>query len=408
MESEKLDDALDSTRASEMRVLLVSGVYPPAIGGPSAQTRAIAQELTDRGVQVRVLTQVREAEDAAVEVATLTLARARSAREWIGTRATLLRSLRRHLDAFRPTIVHVQTLGPIGIAALLIAHWRGIPTLAKYPGSAAAEATRGGSASALEGMHQSRSARGRRWVAARLATAREQLAFRLADRIWVTTPTVAAGLAAERSKIWVQHNFLDLTPFNDARARRRSREGPTSGATRLLLVARLKPHKGVHIAIRALARLPPRFTLTVVGDGDPVYERRLRDLVIQYDIADRVLFVGRVPAERVAQWYEEADLFLLPSFEEAFGIALVEAAAAGVPSVASDVGGVPDVVADGHTGWLVSAGDAAALARAVEALDTDPHPYQPFAENAYARAVTYGLPAGIEALLRTYLQLCRR
>lgn len=394
-----------ASNVPQLRVVLVSGVYPPAIGGPSAQTRTIARELVKRGVAVRVLTQG-EGTDSDVDVVVLPIERAESPRGWITGRVNLYRAVARHLDAFRPTVVHVQTLGPIGVAALLAARSRRIPTVAKYAGSVVAEAVRGGHKVTPEETRPSGIARMRQTAAGWLAGGRERVAFWIADRVWVTTPTVAADLSVDSFKLWVHPNFLDLTPFQDAFQLRTDR-GALPGASRLLVVARLKPHKGVHIAIHALALLPPRFELTVVGDGDPAYEKHLRDLAYRLGVAERVTFAGRASVDEVAAQYGASDLFLLPSFEEAFGIALVEAAATGLPSVASRVGGVPDVVADGRTGCLVPAGDAPALAQAIETLDANSDLYASFSEAAYACAVSYGQAAGIEALLRVYHQLSR-
>ena len=393
---------------TELRVLLVSGVYPPAIGGPSVQTRTLARELSSRGTVVRVLTQVEGADtDLDVDVAVLRAERARSPQNWAAARVALYRSVAHHLDVFRPTVVHVQTLGPIGIATLLAARSRRIPTLAKYAGSVVAEAARGGRGIALQEAGTTKGVRLRQAMAGWLAAVRERAAFRLASNVWVTTPTMAASLPIARSKVWEFPNFLDLSVFHDTYSRR-TIEGSPTGATRLLTVARLKPHKGTHVAFEALALLPPRFMLTVVGDGDPDYERHLQDLASRLRVSDRVVFTGRATVDQVAARCGESDIFLLPSYVEAFGIALVEAAASGLPAVASRVGGVPDVVVDGQTGYLVPAGDEVALARAIDALDADVDLYASFSEAAYKRSVSYDLAAGTDALLRVYLQLLRR
>jgi glycosyltransferase involved in cell wall biosynthesis len=87
-------------------------------------------------------------------------------------------------------------------------------------------------------------------------------------------------------------------------------------------------------------------------------------------LAARVTFTGRVDA--VEDWLRASDVFAFPSMFEALGIALVEAAACGLPAVASRTGGIVDVVEDGRSGVLVAPGDVAALSAALHRLVADP------------------------------------
>lgn len=138
------------------------------------------------------------------------------------------------------------------------------------------------------------------------------------------------------------------------------------GARVLLCVARLAEQKGVDVAIRALARVrerQPSAVLVVLGEGP---ERpRLETLA-----GAGVHLPGRVGD--VATWYRRAELVVHPTRWEGFGLALLEAMLAGKPVVASRVGAVPEIVADGETGLLVPADDERALADALLALLDDP------------------------------------
>jgi glycosyltransferase involved in cell wall biosynthesis len=129
-------------------------------------------------------------------------------------------------------------------------------------------------------------------------------------------------------------------------------------------VGRLVPVKGISYLIAALPeiiRAVPSAQLVVVGDGperDPL-ERQARHL----GMAGQVRFVGwRSDLERI---YPDLDVVVLPSLREGTPVVLIEAMAAGRPVVATRVGGVPDVVADGDTGLLVPSRDPRALAEAV-------------------------------------------
>lgn len=139
-------------------------------------------------------------------------------------------------------------------------------------------------------------------------------------------------------------------------------------APALLCVAILTARKGQDVLLRALARLRrQRWRLRLVGPvRDRVFARRLRRLTLGLGLSGRIDFVGAVPQPRLAQEYRAADLFVLPSRHEGFGIALLEARAAGLPVVASDAGAIPEALA-GARACLVPSGDAAALAQALRA-----------------------------------------
>jgi glycosyltransferase involved in cell wall biosynthesis len=126
-----------------------------------------------------------------------------------------------------------------------------------------------------------------------------------------------------------------------------------------LVVTELAPHKRVHIALEA-ARLAGK-PVKVVGTGPEL-------LRLQSAFGDGVEFLGRVPAAELARLYQRAIAFLLPNAEE-FGIAAVEAQAAGRPVVAVDRGGAHETVIDGETGVLVQDGTATAIAEALREVD---------------------------------------
>jgi len=129
------------------------------------------------------------------------------------------------------------------------------------------------------------------------------------------------------------------------------------------------PEKDVDIALSAFARVRAAFPaarLVIAGEG-PEGER-LRRRAHKLQIADAVEFPGRVAPVEVPGLLDEASLVLMPSRAETFGLVALEAAVMQRPVVASRVGGLSEVVADGLTGVLVSAGDAGAMAEATIAL----------------------------------------
>ena len=121
----------------------------------------------------------------------------------------------------------------------------------------------------------------------------------------------------------------------------------------------------------------------MVGDGE--LRSRLEERASTLGLDGAVRFHGELPKEEVARMMAAADLFVLPSLHETFGCVLIEAMASGVPSVATRVGGVPEVLPP-EAGPLVPAGDAAALAEAIDATlqrEFDPARLRAMAEHDY-------------------------
>lgn len=149
----------------------------------------------------------------------------------------------------------------------------------------------------------------------------------------------------------------------------RVRSGPWDW--RLLYVGRLDPRKGIETLLRAMALLPDRATLAVVGRGPEDYARRLRELAHELGISARVRF-GSGDRTQLRRFYEESDLFVFPSeWDEPFGLVPVEAMACGVPVVATGTGGSAEFLSHEVNCLLYGAGDARSLAGAVERLAAD-------------------------------------
>jgi glycosyltransferase involved in cell wall biosynthesis len=136
----------------------------------------------------------------------------------------------------------------------------------------------------------------------------------------------------------------------------------------LALAGRLGPQKAVGVALEALAAVPD-VTLAIAGDGPEraTLERRAAALGLD----SRARFLGPVPRDRVLRLFRAADASLLSSAWENFPHTIVEALAVGTPVIATAVGGVPEVIREGENGLLVPAGDAAALTAAIARFFAD-------------------------------------
>jgi glycosyltransferase involved in cell wall biosynthesis len=141
-----------------------------------------------------------------------------------------------------------------------------------------------------------------------------------------------------------------------------------NGAT-LAFAGRLTAQKSLGVALEALAATEG-VSLLIAGDGDE--RAQLVRQTERLGLGERVRFLGAQPRERVVELFRAADAALLSSSWENFPHAVVEALAVGTPVLATDAGGVAEVVADGVNGLLVPPGDAEALAAAVRRFFADP------------------------------------
>jgi D-inositol-3-phosphate glycosyltransferase len=180
----------------------------------------------------------------------------------------------------------------------------------------------------------------------------------------------------------------------------------------LLFVGRIQPLKGADLAVRCLAELDRDVTLLVVGgpsgaDGEAEL-RRLHELVDELGLHGRVRFVAPLPHERLATYYQAADVCLVPSRTESFGLVALEAAACGTPVVAADVGGLRSVVDDGHTGFLVDGRQPVDYAAPVDLLLSDRDLARAMGASALARSGRYLWSMAAARLRRLYGDLAAR
>ena len=205
----------------------------------------------------------------------------------------------------------------------------------------------------------------------------ERAALRYADRIMAisayTARQVVERQGTKQTKVRVVPIPLDPDFRAAAEAWRRT-NGVIQHAN-LLSIARMSSYdreKGIDCVIAALEYVrayAPDVTYTVIGDGDD--RPRLEQLAVQRGVATHVRFAGRIPDDQLHAYLSGADVFVLPSRKEGFGIVFLEAMHYGKPVIAGAHGGSPEVVIDGETGLLVRNGDIAELALAIVALLQD-------------------------------------
>ncbi|HID87363.1 MAG TPA: glycosyltransferase family 1 protein, partial [Anaerolineae bacterium] len=218
-----------------------------------------------------------------------------------------------------------------------------------------------------------------REIAQRIRVETEIMAF--ADRIVAATPRDKAQMVelygADPDKITVIPCGVDLELFQQIPCQEAKAELGVPGDHHLVLfVGRIEPLKGIDTLLRAMALMLEeesgwrgRVSLCIIG-GDVSEDallmdeemRRLHRLRDELGIADVVIFAGAQAQETLPCTYSAADVVVVPSHYESFGMVALEAMACGAPVIASDVGGLSFLVEDGRTGFLVPEGDPAALA----------------------------------------------
>lgn len=221
---------------------------------------------------------------------------------------------------------------------------------------------------------------------------------------------------ADSSRIEVVPPGVDHAFFSTG-SRRGARQALGLGDEPVLLfVGRIQPLKGADVAVETLARLQMRGgqlpRLMLVGgssglEGD-VEVAKLHRLIAEHGLTERVTMVSPQPHHVLSTYYRAADLALVPSRSESFGLVALEAAACGVPVVASDVGGLRTLVDHGRTGLRVPGRDPADYAAAVEQILGD----QVFAGRLSARAVeaasSYTWTSMAARLRRVYADVSER
>jgi D-inositol-3-phosphate glycosyltransferase len=181
----------------------------------------------------------------------------------------------------------------------------------------------------------------------------------------------------------------------------------------LLFVGRIQPLKGLDVAIKALHDLDRRDVMLLVvggasGEGGSVEERRVRALVSDLGVAEQVRFVPPQPHHILSSYYRAADVVVVPSRSESFGLVALEAAACGVPVVASAVGGLQSLVDHGETGFLIPDRDSRHFATAIERILDDPALAVAMSDRSAQRATQYTWGFAAARARRLYLDLVVR
>jgi D-inositol-3-phosphate glycosyltransferase len=184
----------------------------------------------------------------------------------------------------------------------------------------------------------------------------------------------------------------------------------------LLFVGRIEPLKGIDTLIEAIALIKEQglfkdsgICLTIIGGDPDVSEEmmtsemaRLKELCDRYGLGDLITFLGKHDQDTLPYYYSAAEVVVMPSQYESFGMVALEAMACGTPVLASEVGGLAFLVRDGETGFTIPAGDPDALAARLSAIINNQDMRQCMGEQAANLAQGYDWHIIVEQIMQLY------
>ena len=341
-----------------MNVLIVSGIWPPDVGGPAVHAPALAAFLLDRGHGVEVVTTASTAPaPEAYPVHFVPRSRPPGVRHALVAWYVARRA--RAADVVYATSMIRRSAAGAAAARR--------PLVVKLVADEAYErATRSGLfGGTLEEFQQLQGG-------VRIRALRQARNAAVGRAVHVFCPSnylrdIAVGWGLPEERISVLPNPAPIVPALAARNELRASYGMTGVA--LAFAGRLTRQKDLVLALDAIERVPG-VQLVLLGEGPErtALERHVRER----GLAERVSFLGGGSRDDVLELFRAADASLLSSAWENFPHTVVEALAVGTPVIATAVGGVPEIVQDGQNGLLVAPHDVVALANAVERFASDP------------------------------------
>jgi glycogen(starch) synthase len=347
-----------------LRVLFWNEAYLPILGGVERMTRNLAAGLLARGHQVAVVAEASRPDLPAHEVIDgvevhrfpfFQVLNARDTETLTRFRAIEQSVLRLKAD-FRADIVHVNLAGANPLFHLRTGGEHGPPTVVMLQAPISTQA------------------------------AASPVVRQLTECAWrLVAPSQAAAIhfaEALGGSVEVRAIFPGVASLGVVRSPEFLEEYPR----RIVALGRLVHDKGFDTAIRAMTLLRRQAKLVIVGDGPARPE--LEDLVAALDLGDMVAFAGRLDDHELGLTLSGAYAAVVPSRHlELFGMVAAEFALCGLPVIASNVGGLPEVVADGATGYVVPPDDPAALASSLVRLCANPALARQMGEAARNRAL---------------------
>jgi glycosyltransferase involved in cell wall biosynthesis len=368
-----------------LKVLIVSGIWPPDVGGPASHGPELGRFLLSRGHDVRAVTTAAHsrAESFGFPVTAWPRGRSRLVRMAVGT-------VKVAAAAAWPDVVYSTGLYYKSVLAATVNR---VPLVVKLTTDPAFERSRrlglySGDVAGFQRPHPGKAIRYLKLVRAAMLSRAERLVI---PSQYLADMAPAWGVPAAR--VTVVPNPAPPVGQFAPREQLRRRLG-IDGAT-FVFVGRLVAAKQLPLAVSALRHVPGA-CLVIIGDGPE--RQRVEESVADSGLDGRVVLKGALPRSEAIEWLRAADAAVLSSAYENFPHAAVEAIAAGTPVVSTAVGGVPEIIETGVNGILVPPGDERALAEAMRSVTTDAKLAAALREGAAASVGRFGADRAYEAI----------
>jgi glycosyltransferase involved in cell wall biosynthesis len=406
--------------SGSLRILICSSFFPPHyLGGAELIAYKQANILRQMGHEVRVFSgrlggqwfrphRVRHERGAFQTTRVSLSAQDISGSSWDFRNPDITREFCRTLDEFAPDVVHFHNIVGLSTGMIDECHRRQVPTvmtlhdywgicfkntLLKNSGTICKQ----GGLVCLECREQ---LTGRLPLPSPVRNAHILLALRKVNRLITPSRFVAEQYAANGiagDQLTVIQNGIDVESF-----------APSPWGTAMLtlgFIGHLGKHKGLEVLLHALSLMDAsKVRLLVVGTGEEA--DRLQTSCQERGLNPYVTFYGQVDNQRMPAIYQQIDVLIVPSiWPENSPVTITEAMASGIPVIASDVGGIGEMVEDGVTGYLVPLRDSLAIAERIGRFLTRPELLKTMGEKALARIQSYQMRQQVERVVDVYREV---
>ena len=295
----------------------------------------------------------------------------------------LYRGLRRCVWKYRPTVTHVQYMAPGAIPCILL-KWLGVPRIF---------------ATAHTDARIYRSLRLVQFIQRYIVDVFTCITQRAEKEFFGSAQLYHEGMTLPRHAHVTVYNALPEHIELRETPREELPDTPTIG-----VVSRLEEIKGMDLVIPAFAQLLarcPQARLLIVGDGS--LRAKMEEQAQEFGVHKHIEWAGRQEQGTLQGFYDRIDIFWMPSRSEGFGLSALEAMARGCPVIASDVGGLPELLEEGACGLLVPIEDTCELATTTYQLLSHPSKWQAFSRASVIHVQKFTLPAYTEIILKLYM-----
>jgi len=379
-----------------MNILIVSSIFPPEVGGPARQSWDLVKALKENtAIEPTVMTFGKSNYAEHIDGVTIyRVNRMDTIKGFVGSiirQTNIAFQLIKVIQNNKIRSIYCQELAVFGLVTGLAARLLAIPSAVKYPGDLVYELV-----NADKLVHEELETIFTSSVKARILTLIEKMIFKLHPVIVAASryqkQILVSHLKVNPKKVYLLPNFIKIIKNSNRKLK---------ADFKVLLVNRVVPWKQIDDILELVKYIKnPNVSFMIIGAPADL-DHKIKHLGFNLKI-ESIPFVS--PLE-VAKYYKKADLFLSLSRYEPFGIVFIEAAMAGLPVVAPKIGGIPEVVHDGQTGYLYKVNDWQDAAFKIDQIASDPILYERMSKQALKATNEYNIEHNIEKITDFYFSL---